>query len=139
MPTMGNYRYTVEKSSTAYNGGQWEWDLYLEHAGIRVARGTSPTRASAEAEVHDIVALNLPRGVRVTQLRVPTPSDDLLRQDVIRAVAAMGITPNAVAARCKGKISRTHVCDYLAGRKGMGVDLLQHLVAALGGTLSIQW
>jgi hypothetical protein len=60
---------------------------------------------------------------------------DLIQERCISAMQALGLNASQVAQRVR-LISRTHVTDFLARRKSMGSHKLQHLLPALGLTLS---
>lgn len=56
---------------------------------------------------------------------------DPLQEALIRRMKAAGTNPNQVAEQLAGKVSRSHVCDYLTRRKSMGSHKVWHLIALL--------
>ncbi len=57
---------------------------------------------------------------------------DAIQDACIARMAALGLTAYEVAELLEGKVSASHVYDYLARRKSMGSHKLVHLLDALG-------
>lgn len=57
---------------------------------------------------------------------------DAIQDACIARMTAMGLNPNQVAEKLDGKVSRSHVCDYLTRRASIGSHKLQHVLAAVG-------
>lgn len=78
--------------------------------------------ASLMREVGEFFAANLRR--------------DWIQEAVIARAAELGLTAYALAKLTGGAVSEDHVKDYLERRKSMGSHKLQHLLAALGLTVT---
>lgn len=57
---------------------------------------------------------------------------DAIQDACIARMAALDLNPNQVADKLDGRVSRTHVCDFLSRRASLGTHKLQHLLPALG-------
>lgn len=57
---------------------------------------------------------------------------DAIQDACIARMDALGLNPNQVAEKLDGKVSRTHVCDFLTRRASIGSHKLQFLLPALG-------
>jgi hypothetical protein len=56
---------------------------------------------------------------------------DAIQDQCIAQMDKLGLNPNQVAEMLDGRVSRSHVCDYLTRRASIGSHKLQHLLAAL--------
>ena len=56
---------------------------------------------------------------------------DTIQEQCIARMEMLGLNPNQVAGLLDGRVSRSHVCDYLTRRASIGSHKLQHLLAAL--------
>jgi hypothetical protein len=56
---------------------------------------------------------------------------DAIQDQCIARMEALKLNPNQVAEMLDGKVSRSHVCDYLTRRSSIGSHKLQHLFDAL--------
>jgi len=57
---------------------------------------------------------------------------DTMQEACIERMLKLGLNPNQCAELVEGKVSRSHVCDFLTRRSPMSSHKLQHLAAALG-------
>lgn len=57
---------------------------------------------------------------------------DAIQDACIARMESMGLNPNKVSELLDGKVSRSHVNDYLTRRASIGSHKLQHLLAVLG-------
>ena len=59
-----------------------------------------------------------------------------MKADIRRAICAelerKGMSPNALAMLVDGYFQRSHVYDFLAGRKDLSTIKANHILAALG-------
>jgi hypothetical protein len=62
---------------------------------------------------------------------------DWVQARVIARAAELGLTAYAVAKLTGGAVSEDHVHAYLTRRKSMGSHKLQHVLRALGLTLTL--
>lgn len=56
---------------------------------------------------------------------------DHIQNQCIERMEQLGLNPNQIAETLDGKVSRSHVCDYLTRRASMGSHKLQHVLTAL--------
>ena len=56
---------------------------------------------------------------------------DSIQERCIAKMQALKLNPNQVATRVNGRVNRSHVCDFLSRRAGMGSHKLQHVLTAL--------
>lgn len=57
---------------------------------------------------------------------------DAIQDQCIARMESLGLNPNQVAEQLDGRVSRSHVCDYLTRRASIGSHKLQHLLDVLG-------
>lgn len=65
------------------------------------------------------------------QTKTDPRAADWLQARVAERAAELGLSAYAVAELVKGRVSASHVYDYLAKRKSMGSHKLCHLLVAL--------
>ncbi len=66
----------------------------------------------------------------------PPERGDWIQDAVIARAAALGMTAYAIAQASNGAVSDDHVQAYLTRRKSMGSHKLQHVLSALGLTVT---
>lgn len=67
----------------------------------------------------------------MTSTRKNPAFHDDIQERCIAAMLRLGMNPNQVADAVADHIARSHVCDFLTRRSGMGSHKLQHLFAVL--------
>lgn len=55
-----------------------------------------------------------------------------IRQAIIETLARKNMSVNALAVQVHGKVYRSHVYDFIAGRKELTTEKANHLLNALG-------
>lgn len=55
-----------------------------------------------------------------------------IRQAILRELRRSDINPNQLAELVAGRVHRSHVYDFLAGRKDLSTVKASHLIHALG-------
>jgi len=55
-----------------------------------------------------------------------------IRQAILAELRRRGINPNQLAGLVAGRVHRSHVYDFLAGRKDLSTARASHLIHALG-------
>ncbi len=58
-------------------------------------------------------------------------TSDAIQERCIAQMRSLGLNPNQVAEQLDGKVSRSHVCDYLTRRASMGSHKLQWVLQVL--------
>lgn len=55
-----------------------------------------------------------------------------IRQSIIREMGRRDMSANVLAALVAGKVHRSHVYDFIGGRKELTTEKANHLLSALG-------
>lgn len=67
----------------------------------------------------------------MTPIRKRIDLTDAIQDQCIARMHELGLNPNQVAELLNGKVSRSHVCDYLTRRASIGSHKLVHVLDVL--------